>query len=140
VVGALERWSAYKTLWIRHWEGFKSAYNERYEAIYGPLEKEKIEEAEKLIRCGKFANGFRMHRYPQCGIVLAVPFTCKSRLCLSCYRKRLFGWSVNLSLIMNPNLHHIHVTLTLPGRLRNLLFKLRRVQPGIIRGKGNVEF
>ncbi len=119
----LERWSAYKTLWIRHWEGFRAAYGRLFEKTYGPLTVGKIVEAEKLIRCGKFANGFRMHRCPGCGVVLAVPFTCKSRLCLSCCRKRLFGWSVNLSHIMNTGLSHFHVTLTLPGSLRQLLFQ-----------------
>jgi hypothetical protein len=64
----LERWSDYKTLWIRHWEGFLKIYRERFEETYGPLTEEKREEAVKLIRCGKFANGFRMHRCPSVSV------------------------------------------------------------------------
>ena len=39
-----------------------------------------------------------------------------SRLCLSCYRKKLYGWSMNLSIIMNTSLSHFHVTFTLRER------------------------
>ena len=91
----LERLSIYKNLWIRHWADFQKIYPYRFEEIYGPLTREKKEEVIKLLRCGRFLNGFQRHLCPQCGTVLIVPFTCKSRLCLSCSRKRLFGWSLN---------------------------------------------
>ena len=60
--------------------------------------------------------------------MLAVPFSCKSRLCLSCYRKRLFGWSIHLSKVLNPALLHFHVVFTMPGQLSELLFA-RRINP-----------
>ncbi len=119
----LERWSQYKTLWIRHWSGFLKIYNQRFYSRLGPLTEEKKEEVEKLIKCGKFQYGFQRHTCLFCGTVLVVPFTCKSRLCLSCHRKRLFGWSLNLSSILNTNLNHFHVTLTVPGDVSRLLFK-----------------
>jgi hypothetical protein len=28
-----------------------------------------------------------------------VPFSCKSRLCLSCYRRKLYGWEKHFALI-----------------------------------------
>ncbi len=100
----------------------------RLEKIYGPLTDEKKNQVRKLIRCGKFQNGFQRHTCPNCGTVLVVPFTCKSRLCLSCARKRLFGWSLNLSKIMNTSLKHTHVTFTIPGQISRLLFD-RRHEP-----------
>ncbi len=33
---------------------------------------------------------------------------------LSCYRKKLFGWSIHLSYIMNQELSHFNVMFTLP--------------------------
>lgn len=60
--------------------------------------------------------------------MLVVPFTCKSRLCLSCARKRLFGWSLNLSRIMNTELAHTHITFTMPGTIAKLLFE-RNYEP-----------
>lgn len=124
----LERWSAYKTLWTRHWVEFQKIYPYRFKKIYGPLTEEKKEQVRKLIQCGKFQNGFQRHTCLNCGTVLVVPFTCKSRLCLSCARKRLFGWSLNLSKIMNTSLKHTHVTFTIPGKLCKLLFK-RNYEP-----------
>jgi hypothetical protein len=124
----LERWSHYKTIWSRHWVDFAKIYPHKYEKIFGPLDEEKIHEVKKLIRCGKFQNGFQRHTCPECNTVLVVPFTCKSRLCLSCYRKRLFGWSLNLSHIMNTTLHHNHVTFTIPGTISRVLFE-RKYEP-----------
>jgi hypothetical protein len=124
----LERWSYYKTIWMKYWNEFNIIYPERFQETYGNLDDEKIEEVKKLIRCGKFQNGFKRHICPECGIILIVPFTCKSRLCLSCSRKKLFGWSLNLSRIMNTSLKHNHVTFTIPGTLSRLLFQ-RRYQP-----------
>jgi hypothetical protein len=57
-----------------------------------------------------------------------VPFSCKSRLCLSCHRKRLFGWSVHLSKVLNPALLHFHAVFTMPGQLADLLFA-RKINP-----------
>jgi len=133
----LERWSAYKTLWLRHWPGFRAAYNEGFKNRYGPLTAEKITEVEKLLRCGKFGNGFQRHTCTHCGTVLVVPFTCKSRLCLSCYRKKLFGWSINLSLILNTNLDHLHVTFTVPGAISRLLLEKKYDPAGMITEAAN---
>lgn len=124
----LERRSMYKSLWIRHWYGFQKIYSVTFEKTYGALTKEKIDEVVKLLRCGKFKNGFQRYTCPECGTLFIVPFTCKSRLCLSCARKRLFGWSLNLSRIMNTELNHTHITFTIPGTIAKLLFE-RNYEP-----------
>lgn len=124
----VERWSYYKTIWIKYWNEFLSIYPDKFQDIYGKLNDEKIEEVKKLISCGKFQNGFKRHTCPECGIILVVPFTCKSRLCLSCARKKLFDWSLNLSRIMNTSLKHNHVTFTIPGTLFRIIFQ-RQYQP-----------
>ena len=98
----LDRFLLYKNIWQRHWNGFRAAYDERFAPTYGPLTGPAIWEVRKLIACGSYRNGFRRHTCPDCGTVLIIPFTCKSRLCLSCYRKKIFGWSIHLSYIMSP--------------------------------------
>lgn len=110
------------------WPDFQKVYLLRFQKIYGPLTEEKKEQVAKLIQCGKFQNRFQRHICPDCGTMLVVPFTCKSRLCLSCARKRLFGWSLNLSHIMNTTLQHSHVTFTIPGQISRILFE-RRYKP-----------
>ncbi|MCZ8341489.1 MAG: transposase zinc-binding domain-containing protein [Leptospira sp.] len=67
-----------------------------------------MREVEKLLTCGKFNRGFVWNECKDFKIVLAVPFSCKSRLCLSRYRKKLFGCSIHLSKIRNPELSHYH--------------------------------
>jgi hypothetical protein len=69
---------------------------------------------KKLIECGEFGNGFVVHSCLHCGTKLVIPFTCKSRLCISCLRKSLFGWSMQLSELMYTSFHHVHVTFTIP--------------------------
>ncbi len=121
----MDRQSLYKGVWRRYWREFRDIYSERFTSLYGDLSDEKISEALKLLSCGDYRNGFRKHACPECGTVLMVPFTCKSRLCLSCYRKKLYGWSINLSIIMNQSLSHIHATFTLPGPVTRELFDKR---------------
>ncbi len=65
----------------------------------------------KLISCGDYRNGSRKHVCPECGTALMVPFTCKSRLRLSCYRKKLYGWSMNLSHIIKLKDHVRQIVL-----------------------------
>ena len=110
---------------MNHWEEFQRIYDRRFLSRYGELSDSKKEEVEKLLGCGNFQNGFQRYSCEECDVNLIVPFSCKSRLCLSCYRKKLFGWSVNLSHILNMDLRHIHITFTIPGTVSNLLFQRR---------------
>lgn len=115
------RWSLYRSLWRKYVRQFYARYENSFAARFGNLTREKIDEVTKLIDCGQFTNGFVFHTCPTCGTKLAIPFTCKSRLCLSCRRKSLFGWSVHLSELMNTSLNHVHVTFTIPGRVLKMI-------------------
>ncbi len=121
----MDRQSLYKGVWQRYWHEFREQYQKNFAPLYGDLTEEKISEVLKLLSCGDYRNGFRKHVCPECGTVLMVPFTCKSRLCLSCHRKKLYGWSMNLSEVMHTTLTHFHVTFTLPGPVTRALFERR---------------
>ena len=69
------------------------------------------ESESKLISWSDYRNGFRMHACPQCGSALTVPFTCKSRLRVFCYREKLYGWSMNLSHIIKLKDHVRQIVL-----------------------------
>lgn len=94
-----------------------------FEDKYGHLFTGKKEEVSKLLKCGDFSHGFYRYRCPDCKTELILPFSCKSRLCLSCSRKKLFGWSVNLSQILDPGFSYDHITFTIPGTIQKLLFE-----------------
>lgn len=91
------------------------------------------------MNCGKFNRGFVWNECHDCRIILAVPISCKSRLCLSCYRKKLFGWSIHLSRILNPELPHYYIGFTLPGRLNETLFQIL-VNPRFLNGLAAKEY
>ncbi|MFC1669030.1 hypothetical protein ACFL20_01445 [Spirochaetota bacterium] len=74
-IPGLDRNSYYKGIWIRHWQGFQGIYNKKYSTFYGQLDSRKYIEVGKLIRCGKFSNGFIRHTCPECGTILIVPFS-----------------------------------------------------------------
>ena len=141
----MDRWSAYKEIWKRHWPAFESQHAAKYAAQYGPLTAAKKMEVMKLLGCGAFSNGVVRYECGQCGLVMVVPFSCKSRLCLSCNRKKLFGWSVHLDQVLDGTLQHVHITWTLPGRLRNMLFRrgfrpeiMNRIAATVFRDKAHV--
>ena len=113
---SLDRFSLYKNIWQRHWQGFRAVYQESFAKQYGPFTGPAIWEVRKLIACGSYRTGFRRHTCPDCGMVLIVPFSCKSRLCLSCYRKKIFGWSVHLSYIMNSGLSSFRSCVSSSGK------------------------
>ncbi|MCB1194306.1 MAG: transposase zinc-binding domain-containing protein [Leptospiraceae bacterium] len=89
----------------------KMITTKNYLSIYGQIHPGKIEKVQKLLNCGNFQNGFQKYTCLEFGTTLVVPFTCKSRLCLSCNRKKLFSWSSNLSYILNTDFYHIHKTI-----------------------------
>jgi len=134
----LERINTYKSLWLKHWAEFGRIYPIKYESVFGVIDEVKIIEVRKLMECGRFSNGFLRHKCPECGTVLIVPFTCKSRLCLSCSRKRLFGWSLNLSLVMNTLLRHSHITFTVPGQVSGILFERGYIADQMIQLSANL--
>lgn len=115
-------------MWQKYWPDFIKTYAETQAPKFGTIDSWKIKEAGKILTCGAFGKGFVWNECESCKLVLAVPFSCKSRLCMSCYRKRLFGWSLQLSKIINPSLPHFHVVFTMPGRLADLLFS-RLIKP-----------
>ncbi|MGL4369620.1 MAG: IS91 family transposase, partial [Spirochaetota bacterium] len=99
----------------------EAVYEEKYAARYGHISIEKHSEVIKLLECGVFSNGFISHECTQCGTKIIIPFTCKSRLCVSCRSKSLFSWSLNLSQLLDLSLRHVHVTFTLPGGVNKML-------------------
>jgi hypothetical protein len=120
-IPALERWSLYKSIWINHWQSYLRTCKNRPSSG-------KVFEVKKLLKCGNFQNGFQRYTCKDCKTILVVPFSCKSRLCLSCYRKKLFSWSVNLSMILDTDFQHDHVTFTVPGKV-SLMFLERNYSP-----------
>ena len=96
----VKRWSLYRGLWMRYGNAFAFEYDALFAARFGRLKDDARDEIRKVIECGEFTNGFVSHTCGKCGTKIVIPFTCKSRLCLSCRHKSLFGWSMNFSYFL----------------------------------------
>ena len=53
-------------------------------------------EFEKYLACGMFSGGFARLRCPECGMENIVAFSCKGRLCPSCWARRTADTAAHL--------------------------------------------
>jgi hypothetical protein len=122
---------------------------ERYKRVFdGQVTAHQVAEVEKMLGCRELKNGFATYICLDCGEMVQVPFSCKSRVCSSCGKVHAEEWAEQLASRMF-NVTHRHITLTVPDRLwpefegevglRGVLFqaagatlkKVMRVEPGI---------
>lgn len=92
-----------------HWEQFK---------VFNPeLVNEDIEaNVQKMMNCGLFKNGYAEYRC-SCGHIKRVPFSCKSRFCLSCAKVYIDNWVGKMKEMIFAKVNHRHIILTVPGSL-----------------------
>lgn len=73
---------------VDHGEEFLRTYDSRYEETHGPLPLQSARVMEKLLRCGDPRYGLTLLHCPDCQVHMAVPFSCKTRVCPSCINRR----------------------------------------------------
>lgn len=91
---------------------------EKFEEFLGPWKYRYQQAAVRFLDCGIMEKGFARFRCPDCGHGLRVAFSCKSRLCPSCARKRMTQWGAWLTEEMLLDLPHRHWVFTLPREVR----------------------
>src|SRR3990172_1369755 len=106
-----------------HWEDVKPLLSRNLPA---DVENEVCSLVEKLLVCGTEAAGFAEFRCPSCGAVCRVGFKCKSRFCPTCGIARSMEAAAGAQGRM-LNVGHRHLTFSVPGELRGLLFSNRRL-------------
>lgn len=77
-----------------------------------------VNELRELVSCGDYGQGFALFRCDQCQTALAVPFSCKSRVCPSCAAKRTTCLSAHLTDNVIPFVPVRHWVLSFPVWLR----------------------
>jgi hypothetical protein len=101
-----------------HWRDFVQHAHESYEA---PLPKYVVEEFQKYLACGDFAEGFVHVQCTSCGEDLAVAFSCKVRgLCPSCAGRRMAGSAAHLVDRVLPTVAVRQYVLAFPYELSGL--------------------
>ncbi|MBI3924476.1 MAG: transposase zinc-binding domain-containing protein [Armatimonadetes bacterium] len=65
-----------------------SCYESRFEATHGPLRPEVEKALFAFSQCGDPNLGVTLFRCFECNVVLAVPFSCQSRICPCCIARK----------------------------------------------------
>ena len=81
-------------------------------------------EIRKMIGCGSLSNGYAVYSCAHCNNYMYVPFTCKSRFCVSCGTKAVLDRADTISA-KAINCPHRHITFTIHEDLRDLFRKDR---------------
>ena len=75
-------------------------------------------EFSRYIRCGMLAWGFSRLRCPACGVEKIVAFSCKGRMCPSCWARRTADTAAHLVDRVFPEARYRQWVLTFPWELR----------------------
>ena len=81
---------------VDHLETFVGIYDSRFVDTYGPLKPYAEKAFGSLLLCGDPNLGVTRFSCCACNIELAVPFSCKTRTCPSCAKRRAEEVAANL--------------------------------------------
>lgn len=113
-----------------HLDSFLCHYEERYESTHGRLAPYVEKVLNQFLLCGDPNQGLTLFTCKKCNISLAVPFSCKKRICPSCMSRRAEDLSEGLGDAL-PRVPYRHVVITLP-RLMGIRHRIRET-PGLMR-------
>ena len=81
---------------------------------------------QKMLGCGKESAGYSEYRCVHCGGDLRrIGFSCKSGFCLSCSKKYVDDFVVQVSRVLHGGMNYRHIVLTIPKQLRIIFYKAR---------------
>jgi hypothetical protein len=98
-----------------HLEPFLSTYDSRFRYTYGPLKPYVEKTFGALQLCGEPNHGVTRFTCDGCGTQMGVPFSCKTRICPSCVKRRAEETAANLVERL-PEVPHRHVVITIPRK------------------------
>ena len=98
-----------------HLETFLSTYDSRFRHTYGPLKPYVEKNFGALQLCGDPNFGVTKFTCDGCGTQMGVPFSCKTRVCPSCVKRRAEETAANLVERL-PDVPHRHIVITIPRK------------------------
>ena len=108
--------SALWRILVDHGEHFLKIYESRFGESRGPLPSQAEKVIDKLVRCGDPYYGLTLLHCADCNIHLAVPFSCKTRICPSCVNRTSECLSHSLAEKL-PEGDYRHLVVTLPKKM-----------------------
>ena len=101
---------------VDHAETFLQTYDSRFADSHGPLPREAERVIDRLVRCGDPRYGLSLLHCPDCRLHLAVPYSCKTRVCPSCVNRRAEVLAQSLAEKL-PEVDFRHLVITLPKKM-----------------------
>ncbi len=90
-------------------------------------------EFRRYLDCGLLQHGFARLRCPSCGFEQLVAFSCKGRLCPSCWARRAAATAADLVDRVLPEARYRQWVLTFPWQMRFHLATDRAFQSAVLR-------
>jgi hypothetical protein len=115
---AFEELNLWQRIFAEHWEHFRAEYEREQGHAVPPHWEENV---EKTLSCGDIREGYYEYFCQDCGRTKKVGFTCKSRLCLRCFKMAVDGWLNQAKQVLFEGVVHRQVVLTVPKRIRSLI-------------------
>lgn len=75
----------------------------------------------QMLGCGDIREGYHEYVCDDCGTTKKVGFTCKSRLCLRCFKVTVDNWLKTARAVLFEGVIHRQVVLTVPTVIRALV-------------------
>ena len=91
------------------------------------------QEFRRYLDCGILAKGFARLRCPSCGFERLVAFSCKGRLCPSCWARKAADTAAHLVDRVLPEAPYRQWVLTCPWKVRFLLAMDRKFLSEMLR-------
>jgi hypothetical protein len=113
-----EEMNLWQRIFAEHWEAFAAAYQREHGH---PVPENWQENVEKMLSCGDIRDGYYEYYCQDCGSTKKVGFTCKSRLCLRCFKVAVDDWLNQARKVLFEGVIHRQVVLTVPMTVRPLV-------------------
>jgi len=113
-----EELNLWQRIFAEHWEGFARGY-EREQGR--PVPEHWQQNVERMLSCGDIREGYYEYFCQNCGRTKKVGFTCKSRLCLRCFKVAVDDRLAQAKQVLFEGVVHRQVVLTVPKVIRPLV-------------------
>ncbi len=113
-----EELNLWQKIFSEHWEDFEKYYAQEYGRRTPGHWRENV---RRMISCGDIREGYYEYCCQDCGTRKKVGFTCKSRLCLRCFKVAVDDWLIQAKKVLFEGVIHRQVVLTVPKQLRPLI-------------------
>ncbi|MEA3226457.1 MAG: transposase [Planctomycetota bacterium] len=108
----------WQRIFAEHWESFVVKYEHEQRQ---PIPEHWQQNVERMLSCGDIREGYYEYFCQDCGETKKIGFSCKSRLCLRCFKVAVDDWLNTARKVLFEGVIHRQVVLTVPTVIRPLI-------------------